>query len=114
MAEAQPESIFDAAYEAGINYFDTAEGYGKGDSENFFGNVVKKLARKQNDYIISTKLYWGGPGVNDRGLLRKHVMEGMERSLTNLQMDSVDIVLCPPMREARANGGSNCRQDLPS
>lgn len=92
MAEDHAATIFDAAYKAGINYFDTAEGYGNGDSEKLFGNVIKKLGWKRTDYVISTKLFWGGTGINDRGLSRKHLIEGMNRSLENLQMDYVDVI----------------------
>lgn len=86
------EKIFDTAYKLGINFFDTAEGYAGGECENSFGKVIKKLGWKRKDFVLSTKLFWGGSGVNDRGLSRKHIIEGMDASLARLQTDYVDIV----------------------
>lgn len=86
------EKIFDTAFKLGVNFFDTAEGYANGACETSFGKVIKKLGWKRNDYVLSTKLFWGGPNVNDRGLSRKHILEGMDASLTRLQHDYVDIV----------------------
>jgi voltage-dependent potassium channel beta subunit len=86
------ERIFETAYKLGINFFDTAEGYAAGKCETSFGKVIKKLGWKRNDYVLSTKLFWGGPNVNDRGLSRKHIIEGLDASLERLQHDYVDIV----------------------
>ncbi|ANB12280.1 aldo-keto reductase superfamily protein [Sugiyamaella lignohabitans] len=85
-------AIFDKAFKLGINYFDTAEAYGAGACEVSFGKVIKKLGWKRTDYVISTKLFWGGEGVNDRGLSRKHIIEGLDAALARLQHDYVDIV----------------------
>lgn len=84
--------IFRKAYELGINYFDTAEGYGSGACEVSFGKVLKKLGWARKDYVVSTKLYFGGDGVNDKGLSRKHLIEGANNSLERLQLDYVDII----------------------
>jgi voltage-dependent potassium channel beta subunit len=83
-----------AAYEAGVNFFDNAEVYADGNAEIVMGNVIKKAGWKRSDLIISTKIFWGGSGPNDRGLSRKHVIEGTEVSLARLQLDYVDLIFC--------------------
>ncbi|KAI8055644.1 voltage-dependent potassium channel, beta subunit [Syncephalis plumigaleata] len=80
------------AYELGVNFFDTAEVYADGQSEIVMGNVIKRCGWKRSDIVISTKLFWGGKGPNDRGLSRKHIIEGLDASLKRLQLDYVDIV----------------------
>ncbi|KAI9597629.1 NADP-dependent oxidoreductase domain-containing protein [Syncephalis fuscata] len=80
------------AYELGVNFFDTAETYAKGQSEIDMGNVIKKCGWKRSDIVISTKLFWGGNGPNDRGLSRKHIVEGLNASLKRLQLEYVDII----------------------
>ena len=82
------------AYEAGVNFFDNAEVYSKGKAEIMMGNIIKKAGWKRTDLVISTKIFWGGEGPNDRGLSMKHIMEGMNASLKRLQMDYVDLVFC--------------------
>jgi len=83
-----------AAYEAGVNFFDNAEVYGAGSAETVMGNVLKKVGWKRSDLVISTKVFWGGKGPNDKGLSRKHIIEGVKASLARLQLDYVDIVFC--------------------
>lgn len=82
------------AYEAGVNFFDNAEVYSKGKAEIMMGNIIKKAGWKRTDLVISTKIFWGGEGPNDRGISMKHIMEGMNASLKRLQMDYVDLVFC--------------------
>lgn len=82
------------AHEAGVNFFDNAEVYSKGKAEIMMGNIIKKAGWKRTDLVISTKIFWGGEGPNDRGLSMKHIMEGMNASLKRLQMDYVDLVFC--------------------
>jgi len=80
------------AYEGGVNYFDTAERYRDGEVEILLGNALKELKAPREDLVISTKVYWGGKGVNRIGLSRKHVIEGTLASLKRLQLDYVDIL----------------------
>jgi len=82
------------AFENGINFFDNAEAYGlkTGDAEIIMGASLKELGWNRSDYVISTKLFWGGAGENLRGLSRKHLLEGMVASLKRLQLEYVDIV----------------------
>jgi len=83
-----------AAYEAGVNFFDNAEGYAGGKSETVMGNVFKKVGWRREDLVVSTKIFWGGPGPNDLGLSHKHIIEGVNNSLRRLQMDYVDLLFC--------------------
>ncbi|MCJ1305310.1 hypothetical protein MMC08_008124 [Hypocenomyce scalaris] len=89
-------SCMKAAYDAGINFFDCAEGYAEGQSEIVMGEAIKKLGWKRNDLVISTKINWGGAfgenPVNNGGLSRKHLVEGLNASLKRLQLDYVDLV----------------------
>ena len=83
-----------AAFEAGVNFFDNAEVYADGKAETVMGEVVKKAGWKRSDLVIATKIFWGGDGPNDRGLSRKHLLEGMDASLSRLAMDYVDLIFC--------------------
>jgi len=83
-----------AAYEAGVNFFDNAEAYAGGSAETVMGNVIKKAGWKRSDLVVSTKIFWGGKGPNDNGLSRKHLLEGVDASLKRLQMEYVDLVFC--------------------
>jgi len=83
-----------AAYQAGVNFFDNAEVYASGKAELAMGNAIKKAGWKRSDLVISTKIFWGGEGPNDAGLSRKHLLEGIHASLQRLQMDYVDLLFC--------------------
>jgi len=88
------ESCMVAAYEHGVNFFDNAEGYADGNAEVVMGRAFKKLGWKREDLIISTKIFWGGPGPNQTGLSHKHVIEGVHNALRRLQTDYVDLCFC--------------------
>ncbi len=88
------EACMKAAYDAGVNFFDNAEVYGHGVAEEMMGRVIRKLGWKRSDLVVSTKIFWGGEGLNDKGVHAKHVKEGMEASLKRLGMDYVDLVFC--------------------
>jgi voltage-dependent potassium channel beta subunit len=83
-----------AAYDAGVNFFDNAEAYGGGKAETVMGNVLKKTGWRRESLVISTKIFWGGDGPNDKGLSHKHVIEGVHASLRRLQLDYVDLAFC--------------------
>jgi aryl-alcohol dehydrogenase-like predicted oxidoreductase len=82
-----------AAFELGINFFDTANVYMRGRAEDVVGRALKDVER--DDYVLATKVFFPmGDGPNDRGLSRKHVMEQCERSLRRLGTDYVDLYQC--------------------
>ncbi len=84
--------LMTAAYDAGVNFFDNAEVYNAGKAETIMGEVIKKTGWKQKDLVLSTKIFWGGKGPNDRGLSRKHIIEGLDASLARMKVDYVDLV----------------------
>ena len=83
-----------AAVDAGVNLFDNAEAYAGGKAETIMGNVIRKAGWKRSDLVITTKVFWGGPGPNDVGLSRKHIVEGTQAALARLGMDYVDLLFC--------------------
>ena len=83
-----------AAYDSGVNFFDNAEVYSNGQAETIMGNVLKKVGWKRSDLVLSTKIFWGGRGPNDKGLSRKHIIEGTEAALRRLQSGYVDLIFC--------------------
>lgn len=94
IGEETAQDCMQAAYDAGVNFFDNAEGYADGASEVMMGNVIRKAGWKRSDLVISTKIFWGGDGPNDRGLSRKHVIEGTNAALARMQLDYVDLLFC--------------------
>ena len=87
--EAEAKRIVDLAFDAGVNFFDTANTYGNGESELLLGKALKGRRREA---IVATKFFNPtGPGPNDSGMSRVHIMQALEDSLQRLQMDYVDI-----------------------
>lgn len=82
------------AWKHGVNFFDNAEAYAGGQSEVLMGQALKRAGWKRSDYVVSTKIFWGGDGPNDTGLSRKHVIEGTRAALDRLQLTYVDLVFC--------------------
>ena len=85
-----------AVYDAGVNFFDNAEVYAGGKSEEVMGAALKKLGWRRGSYLISTKLFWGlHDGPNEQNTLnRKYLIEGIDGSLKRLGMDYVDLLFC--------------------
>lgn len=81
-----------AAYEGGVNFIDNAEAYANGQAEVVVGRIVRELRRES--LVLSSKVFWGGDGPNDRGLSRKHVMEACHAALRRLQTDYLDLYFC--------------------
>lgn len=88
------KDIMQAAWENGVNTFDTAEVYANGDCEVEMGNAFKELEWPRDEYVLITKVFFGTgrKEPNTRGLSRKHVVEGLKSSLARLQHDYVDVV----------------------
>jgi len=94
MDEDAAAACMQAAYDAGVNFFDNAEVYAAGRAETIMGAVLRQKGWQRTDLVISTKIFWGGSGPNDRGLSRKHIVEGTDAALDRLQLDYVDLVYC--------------------
>jgi voltage-dependent potassium channel beta subunit len=87
------DNIIKHAFENGINFFDISDIYEKGEAEIAMGKVFKDLPR--SELVISTKCFWPmSDDVNDQGLSRKHIMESIDKSLTRIGTDYVDIYFC--------------------
>jgi aryl-alcohol dehydrogenase-like predicted oxidoreductase len=92
LGEADSRPFLRAALDAGINFFDTADMYSLGVSEEIVGNAFAEWGIRRSDVVIATKVFNAmGPGPNDRGLSRKHIMESIDGSLKRLRMDYVDL-----------------------
>ena len=85
-----------AAYDVGVNFFDNAEVYANGKSEEVMGAALKKLGWRRSSYVISTKFFWGLYGsVNEKNTLnRKRLMEAMDGSLKRFDMEYIDLIYC--------------------
>lgn len=88
--------MMSAAYGAGVNFFDNAEVYAGGKSEEVMGAALKKLGWRRGSYLVSTKFFWGlHDGPNERNTLnRKRLLEAIDASLRRLGLDYVDLVFC--------------------
>ncbi|XP_064439518.1 voltage-gated potassium channel subunit beta-3 isoform X2 [Mirounga angustirostris] len=92
ISDKTAEDVLTVAYEHGVNLFDTAEVYAAGKAERTLGNILKSKGWRRSSYVITTKIFWGGQAETERGLSRKHIIEGLQGSLERLQLGYVDIV----------------------
>jgi len=87
------EETIRVAYDKGVNFFDCADAYSGGEAEKFLGRVLKDYPR--STYVVSSKVFFPtGRGANEWGLSRKHIIENIDRTLKNMQMDYVDMYFC--------------------
>jgi len=94
---ASAVECMDAAYQAGCNFFDNAEGYASGKSEEIMGTAIAELGWARNSYVISSKYYWGinGEMPNMRNTLnRKYLMQAVEGTLDRMNLDYLDLIYC--------------------
>ena len=90
--QAGADALIEASIDAGINFFDTADVYSEGESEKALGQALKNLNIARKDVVIATKVFGRvGPGRNDVGASRGHIMDAVEASLRRLQMDYIDL-----------------------
>ncbi len=90
--QAEADTLVKTSLDAGINFFDTADVYTEGESEKILGQSLKNLKVARKDVVIATKVYGRvGPGRNDIGASRGHIMDGVEASLRRLQTDHIDL-----------------------
>lgn len=88
------ENCMKVAYDGGINFFDNAEIYSKGQAEIVMGNILKKMGWARDTFVVSSKVFWGGDLPNQKGLSRKHVVEACHAALKRLQVDYLDLYFC--------------------
>ena len=92
LGEDDAAPIVRRAVDAGITFFDTADLYSQGVSEEITGRLLARFFPHRDDYVLATKVYWPmGDGANDRGLSRKHIMSAIDASLRRLGVDYVDL-----------------------
>ena len=90
--QAEADALVKTSLDGGINFFDTADVYTEGESEKILGQSLKNLKVARKDVVIATKVYGRvGPGRNDIGASRGHIMDGVEASLRRLQTDHIDL-----------------------
>jgi voltage-dependent potassium channel beta subunit len=90
------ESLMKTAYDAGVNFFDNAEVYAHGRSEEVMGKILKKMNWPRDSWMVSSKAFFGAGGKlpTQRGLHRKHLIEACEAALKRLQVDYLDMYFC--------------------
>ncbi|MDE2457741.1 MAG: aldo/keto reductase [Rhodospirillales bacterium] len=92
LRQAEVDAIIGRALEAGVNFIDTADVYSMGQSERLVGQALKNLGVKRKDVVLATKVFGEmGPGPNDRGASRGHIMDGVKASLERLGTDHIDL-----------------------
>lgn len=92
--QSDARNLMALAYDNGINFFDNAEGYEKGEAERLMGEALSALGWSRDSYLVSSKVFWGGDKPNQKGLSRKHVMEACHAALKRLQVDYLDLYFC--------------------
>lgn len=90
------DELMGVAYDAGINFFDNAEGYAEGKSEIVMGNIIKNQKWERDTFVVSSKVFFGAErkGPNQMGLSRKHIIEACNAALKRLQVDYLDLYFC--------------------
>jgi aryl-alcohol dehydrogenase-like predicted oxidoreductase len=92
VGQAGADELVKTSIDGGINFFDTADNYTEGESEKILGRSLKNLNIARKDVVLATKVYSRvGPGPNDIGASRGHIMDGVEASLRRLQTDHIDL-----------------------
>jgi aryl-alcohol dehydrogenase-like predicted oxidoreductase len=92
LQQGEVDAIVGRALAAGVNFIDTADVYSFGESERLTGQALKNLGVKRKDVVIATKVFGEiGPGPNDRGASRGHIMDSIQGSLERLQTDHIDL-----------------------
>src|SRR5580692_7524696 len=92
VGQSAADELVKTSIDGGINFFDTADNYTEGESEKILGQSLKSLNIARKDVVIATKVYSRvGPGRNDIGASRGHIMDGVEASLRRLQTDHIDL-----------------------
>lgn len=95
ISEEAADALVTMAYEHGVNYFDTGDGFNNGQSELMLGKILKRKSWPRSSYLVSTKIFWkGGPSAHlGEGLSRKFIIEAVEASLRRLQLRYIDLLV---------------------
>ena len=94
IADSVAEALMKTAYDNGVNFFDNAETYASGKSEEVMGKLLKKFQWDRTTYLVSSKVFWGGTLPNQKGLMRKHVIEACHAALRRLHVEYLDLYFC--------------------
>ncbi len=96
ISDKTADELMGIAYDAGVNFFDNAEGYAEGKSELVMGKVLKAQKWERESFVVSSKVFFGAEnkGPNQMGLSRKHVIEACNAALKRLQVDYLDLYFC--------------------
>jgi aryl-alcohol dehydrogenase-like predicted oxidoreductase len=92
LGATEAQALVGAAFDAGVNLIDTANVYSLGDSETILGGVLAALGRPRDGYLVATKVRGRmGPGTNQLGLSRAHILDSVDASLRRLRLDHIDL-----------------------
>lgn len=96
ISDKTADELMGFAYDNGINFFDNAEGYAEGKSEEVMGKIIKAQKWERDTFLVSSKVFFGAErkGPNQMGLSRKHVIEACNAALRRLQVDYLDLYFC--------------------
>lgn len=96
ISDKTADELMGIAYDAGVNFFDNAEGYAEGKSEKVMGKILKSHKWERESFVVSSKVFFGteNKGPNRVGLSRKHVIEACNGALKRLQVDYLDLYFC--------------------
>ena len=92
--KAKAKKTMKHAYDAGINFFDNAEVYAAGESEKIMGAALTELGLQRDTYTVSSKVFFGGQLVTQRGLNAKHIRDGCDAALKRLKLEYLDLFFC--------------------
>ncbi len=94
VGEDDAASLMSYAYDQGVNFFDNAEGYERGNAEIVMGEALSRLGWGRDTYAVSSKVFWGGAKPTQKGLSAKHITDACHAALKRLQVDYLDLYFC--------------------
>ena len=98
LGDTKADELMGLAYDNGVNFFDNAEVYSRGESEKLMGRILKNKKWDRTSYTVSSKAFWGWHGPENKptqkGLSRKHLTEACHEALQRMQLDYLDIYFC--------------------